>query len=72
MTLTEIYDTYTPGSEGFCIAVETHCNLNVTREETARIAAASPDARSFKATWEEMDWWKEDTSAAWITIGALD
>ena len=63
MTLHEIYDTYRPGSEGFCVAVETHCGFETSREETALIAAASPDARSFKATWENMDWWK-DASAA--------
>ena len=52
MTLTEIYEEYRPGSEGFCIAIETHCGLNsVCREETARIAAIAYDARSFLSIW---------------------
>jgi hypothetical protein len=65
MTLAEIFSTYTAGSTGFCIAVETHCGFNISRTEIARIAERAAEdgpnsddmAARFQWEWENTaDW----------------
>ena len=68
MTLADIFDTYTPGSLGFCTAVETHCGFEVSRPEIERIAlraaVAGPDsvdlAAEFRRVWSEDAWWRDN------------
>ena len=57
MTLTEIYDEYTPASEGFIIAVETHCGFFIDRDQIERIAERAKNASEFQNIWENEDWW---------------
>ena len=59
MTLDTIYATYTPGSQGFCIAVETHCGFQTSRTETARIAECAATAEEFQTIWENDDSWHD-------------
>ena len=59
MTLEQIYSDFTPGSPGFCIAVETHCGFQTSREETARIAAKAKTAADFQSVWENDDSWTD-------------
>ena len=60
MTLSEIFSAYTPGSTGFCIAVETHCGFNISRDETKRIAARAATADEFEAVWQNDDSWTDE------------
>jgi hypothetical protein len=59
MTLNEIYDQYTPGSQGFVDAVETHCGFDISRSEIERIADKSPTAADFQRNWEGDDSWTD-------------
>jgi hypothetical protein len=59
MTLQDIYAEYTAGSTGFCIAVETHCGYEISREEIARIAARAKNSGEFEAIWTNEDWWTD-------------
>ena len=58
--LDDIYREYTPGSTGFCIAVETHCGFAISREETARIATKAGTPEEFHRIWANDDWWTDD------------
>lgn len=62
MTINDIYAAYTPGSQGFCIAVETYCGYQTSRTETARIAALAPTADDFQAVWENDDSWTDENN----------
>ena len=64
MNLAEIYSQFTTGSQGFCIAVETHCGFGVSRDEIKRIADKSPTAEQFEAAWEGDDWWTDENNGA--------
>ena len=64
MTIEQIYDNYTPGSQGFCIAVETYCGFQTSRTETARIAAKARDAAAFLSIWENDDSWTDKNNDA--------
>ena len=64
MTIEQIYNEYTPGSHGFCIAVETHCGFQTSRTETARIAAKAKNAAEFQSTWENDDSWTDENNVA--------
>jgi hypothetical protein len=59
MTLSEIYAEYTTGSHAFCIAVEAHCGLEISRDEIERIADQSETASDFMDTWENDDSWTD-------------
>lgn len=59
MTLAEIYNSFTPGSQGFVIAVETHCGFDISPTEIERIGDASKTAEAFQAAWENEDWWTD-------------
>ena len=52
MTLNEIYNEYTIGSEGFVLAVESNCGFEISREEIERLAAISPTAEDLQKNWE--------------------
>ena len=60
MTLETIYETYTAGSTGFCIAVETHCGFEISRSEIERIAERAPTAAEFERIWERETGWADD------------
>jgi len=64
MTLAQIYAQFTPGSQGFCIAVADHCGFGISRDEIRRIAEKSPTAEQFEAAWEGDDWWTDDNNPA--------
>ena len=63
MTLSEIYAEYTAGSQGFCIAVETHCGLDISRDEIERIGDQSETASDFMDTWENDDSWTDENNS---------
>jgi len=63
MTITDIFAEFTPGSQGFCMAVEIHCpGLEISRDEIARIGQAATDADDFTRIWENEDWWADDAA----------
>lgn len=62
MTLAQIYAQFTPGSQGFCIAVADLCGFGISRDEIRRIAENSPTAEQFEAAWEGDDWWSDDNN----------
>ena len=64
MTIEQIYNDYTPGSQGFCLAVETHCGFQTSRTETARIAAQATTAAEFQSIWENDDSWTDANNDA--------
>jgi hypothetical protein len=63
MTITEIFDQYTQGSQGFCIAVETHCGYDISRDEIERIAGAAETAADFHRIWADDFWWTDEAAA---------
>lgn len=70
MTLADIFDAYTAGSTGLCIAVESHCGFQIGRPEIARIAMraaiAGPNsadmADEFDRLWSDDAWWSDDNA----------
>lgn len=62
MSLNQIYAEFTPGSQGFCIAVETNCGFNTSRDETARIASRAQTAEQFEQIWSDEDWWTDENN----------
>ena len=62
MTIEQIYSDYTVGSQGFCIAIETHCGFGISRTEIARIAARASDAEQFQSIWENDDSWTDENN----------
>lgn len=62
MTITEIYENYTPGSQGFCIAVETHCGYEISREEIERISNRAGTAESFDMIFNDEAYWTDDNN----------
>lgn len=62
MTIEQIYNDYTPGSLGFCVAVETHCGYQTSRSETARIAAKAETAAQFELVWRNDDSWTDENN----------
>ena len=55
--LNQIADDYQWGSQGFVVAVETHCGFGISRDEIQRIAARTSTADEFQAAWEnDVDW----------------
>lgn len=63
MTLNNIYNEYVVGSQGFCIAVETHCGFEISRTEIERIAERAETAERFEHIWENQTWWADDGKA---------
>ncbi len=61
MTLQEIYTEYRPGSQGFCIAVESHCGYDMSREEIERIGDKATNPEEFKRIWRDEIWWTDDS-----------
>lgn len=61
--ITEIYSEYTPGSTGFCIAVETHCAFDISRDEIGRISRRAGTPAEFVKIWENEDWWTDANDA---------
>ena len=64
MTLEQIYNEYTPGSQGFAIAVETHCGFSISRDEIKRISSKADNAEKFWRAWEKGDWWADEVNGA--------
>ena len=62
MTLAEIYDAFTPGSLGFCKAVETYCGFGISLDEIERIANLAADAEDFQSIWENDDSWTDENN----------
>lgn len=59
MTLNEIYSEFTPASDGFARAVETHGRFDLSREEIKRISRKAKTAEEFSTIWENEAWWKD-------------
>ena len=60
MTIAEIYAEYTPGSDGFAIAVRDHCGFDMSREEIKRLGAVANSAEEFEDQWKNDDWWADE------------
>lgn len=63
MTIEQIYSNFTTGSQGFCIAIETHCGFQTSRAETKRIAAKAKTAAEFQSIWENDDSWTDENNS---------
>lgn len=57
MTLEKIYEEFTIGSDGFCLAIEKHCLFAIDREQIARIATKAKTADEFAIVYQCEDWW---------------
>lgn len=55
--LSEIYQQFTRGSEGFCRAVESQCGFDLTREQIRAIAKRAKNAEEFHSIWANEDRW---------------
>lgn len=62
MTLDQIFSEYTVGSTGFCIAVETHCGYDLSRDEIERIGYASKTPEDFDHIFAEEFWWTDENN----------
>lgn len=61
MTLEEIYEEYTVGSQGFVIAVSDHCGgLECSSDEIKRIAYRASSAAEFRSIWENDRSWRDE------------
>ncbi|MFD1913785.1 hypothetical protein [Halodurantibacterium flavum] len=59
MELHEIFAHYVRGSQGFCIAVDTHGGFEISRDEIERIAERAENAEQFIEIWEHENWWTD-------------
>lgn len=60
MTFDQIAHEYRWGSQGFCIAIETHLGLDASRTEIERIASRTSTPAEFMAVWtDDVDWTDE-------------
>lgn len=59
MTLEEIFREFTPGSVGFIKAVQTHCGMDISDSEIARLASECPTWWAFEDAWENETWWMD-------------
>lgn len=59
MTLNDIYNEFTRGSNGFIKAVQSHCGLDISDAEIERIAAKAETAEEFTRIWENEDFWTD-------------
>lgn len=58
------FEEYTPGSQGFCAHVATHCDgLKLSRAEVERICKVAPNAASFMRVWQDSDFWTDENNA---------
>lgn len=62
MTIEQIYNDYSAGSQGFVIAVETHCGYGISRTEIERIAGIAKTASEFQSVWENDDSWTDENN----------
>jgi len=61
-SLNEAYEVYTPGSQGLCAHVETHCGYEISRTEIERIAERAATPAQFAAIWADEDWWTDENN----------
>lgn len=59
MTLTQIYENYTPGSRGFAGAVRDHTGFGLSMNEIIRISKVAKNAAEFGEVWANEDWWTD-------------
>jgi hypothetical protein len=63
--LEHAFDTFTPGSTGFCNYVATHCDgLGLSVTEIERICAVAPNVSAFLRVWQDSDFWTDENNAA--------
>lgn len=62
MTLSEIFDTFTPGSPDFVRAVQKYCDFGMSDLEIRRVANDVFSAEQFLDEWRDEIWWKDGTS----------
>lgn len=60
MTLNEIYNEYTAGSQGFVSAVETYCGFGISGSEIERIAERAANSSDFEEIWSNETWWTDE------------
>lgn len=58
--LAEAYETFTAGSTGFAIFVETHCGFDASRAEIKRVGERARDAAEFLTIMQNETWWFDD------------
>jgi hypothetical protein len=59
MTLDEIYEKYTQGSDGFIKAVLRHCGYDISYSEMERLSSKCPNSREFEYAWKNETWWTD-------------
>ncbi len=62
MTLREIYNTFTPGSEGFAEAVVTHGGYDISLTEAQRLGNKCISPAQFESEWEDATWWTDNSA----------
>lgn len=59
MTLANIYDEFTAGSDGFCRAVSSWCGFDMSRTEIERVGLRAKTAEKFEDIYANEDWWTD-------------
>ena len=62
MTLHEIYETFTPGSEGFAEAVLTYCGFGISSTEAQRLGRLCATPEEFQTVWENEVYWTDNSA----------
>ena len=62
MNIHEIYTTFSAGSRGFVMAVQSHCGFNASDDEIERIAELADTAEEFQSVWENDDSWTDSNN----------
>ena len=60
MRISEIYDTYAPGSDEFVAAVQKHCAYDISADEIRRIAGKAMSGEAFDYHWSRESWWRDE------------
>ncbi len=63
LTLSDIYENYSRGSEGFAEAVVTHCGYDISTTEAVRLGSRCETAAQFESEWEDAAWWTDEENA---------
>ena len=63
--LNQIANEYQWGSQGFVVAVETHCGFSISRDEIQRIADRTATPGEFQSAWKNDDDWTDENNRAY-------
>lgn len=60
LTLKDIYDQFTPGTDGFGRAIEKYCGMDLTSAQAMRIGAVARTPDEFVQLWTHFTWWRDE------------